>query len=167
MSDRMMKSFEDVRTNPFAFKHIQLCHSLKEIEKLPEPKVVLASTADLESGFSRELFIEWASNPRNSVIFTFKTAKDSLARRLIEDPTLRTIDIQMKKKIPLDGEELNKFIEGEKEKARMAKLNKTVELKRHESVFQADDESDSEDEELLNATTTKSKYDLMVQDEKM
>lgn len=31
-------------------------------------KVVLASNGDLESGFSREVFVMWASNPKNSII---------------------------------------------------------------------------------------------------
>lgn len=33
-------------------------------------KVILASNADLESGFSREIFIMWASDPKNSIILT-------------------------------------------------------------------------------------------------
>lgn len=39
MSDKVMKAFEDKRNNPFHFKHLKLCHSLKELSKVPEPKV--------------------------------------------------------------------------------------------------------------------------------
>ena len=41
MSDKIMRSFEDRRNNPFQFKHLQLCHSLAELARVPEPKVCL------------------------------------------------------------------------------------------------------------------------------
>lgn len=70
MSDKLMKSFEGARNNPFQFKHLQLCHSLNDLSKISSPKVVLASTPDMESGFTRELFVQWAGNPNNSIIIT-------------------------------------------------------------------------------------------------
>lgn len=70
MSDKLMKSFEGARNNPFQFKHMQLCHNLSELSTVPSPKVVLASTPDLESGFTRELFVQWAANANNSIILT-------------------------------------------------------------------------------------------------
>ncbi len=39
MSDKIMRSFEDMRNNPFQFKHVHQCHSLAELNKVPEPKV--------------------------------------------------------------------------------------------------------------------------------
>lgn len=33
-------------------------------------QVVLVSGLDMESGFSRELFLEWCSDPKNTVIVT-------------------------------------------------------------------------------------------------
>ncbi len=39
MSEKVMRSFEDKRNNPFQFKHLKLCHSLKELAKVPAPKV--------------------------------------------------------------------------------------------------------------------------------
>jgi len=168
MSDRMMRSFEVARTNPFAFKHITQCHSLKDLEQVPSPKVVLASTADLNSGFSRELFIEWASNPNNSVVFTFKTAPGSLARTLIDNPKIETIELESKTKVELEGAELAQFVEGEKEKARQLKMTrKSLDSEsRHDSIFK--DESESEDENMEDSlNTTKSKYDLMLTDDKL
>lgn len=70
MSDKLMKSFEGARNNPFQFRHLTLCHTLAEFQKVPSPKVVLCSTIDMESGFSRDLFVQWASNPNNSIILT-------------------------------------------------------------------------------------------------
>lgn len=70
MSEKLMRSFEGLRSNPCQFKHLRLCHSLMELNKVPSPKVVLASTPDMESGFSRELFLQWCANPSNSIILT-------------------------------------------------------------------------------------------------
>ncbi len=39
MSDKIMRAFEDQRNNPFQFKQVQLCHSLAELNKVPDPKV--------------------------------------------------------------------------------------------------------------------------------
>ena len=39
MSDKIQRAFEDQRNNPFQFKHLQLCHSIAELNKIPSPKV--------------------------------------------------------------------------------------------------------------------------------
>lgn len=39
MSDKLMRSFEGARNNPFQFKHLQLCHSMVELNQVPSPKV--------------------------------------------------------------------------------------------------------------------------------
>eukprot|EP00118_Oscarella_pearsei_P004174 m.17358 g.17358 ORF g.17358 m.17358 type:complete len:752 (+) comp27458_c0_seq1:6-2261(+) len=109
MSDKIMKVFSDQRNNPFQFKHLTLCHSLKEAEKLKDPKVVLASVDDLECGFSRELFIQWAENKKNTIILTSKPAQGTLARTLIDQPKLNVVELQIRKKVELQGEELEEF----------------------------------------------------------
>lgn len=169
MSERMMKSFESLRTNPFAFKHITQCHSLKDLEKVPSPKVVLASCADLNSGFSKELFLQWAGDARNSIIFTFQTAPGSLARQLIDNPKIESIEVEVHRKVKLEGQELAAYVEAEKEKARLSKLThqKSMDESRHnESVFKEESESEDEDDKMA-LSANKSKYDLMLTDEKM
>jgi len=39
MSERIMRAFEEQRTNPFQFKYVQLCHSLADLQSVPDPKV--------------------------------------------------------------------------------------------------------------------------------
>ena len=39
MSEKLMRTFEDSRTNPFQFQHINLCHNLEELAKVSNPKV--------------------------------------------------------------------------------------------------------------------------------
>ncbi|BHF72564.1 cleavage and polyadenylation specificity factor subunit 2 [Sparganum proliferum] len=100
MSDKIVRTFEDQRSNPFHLRHLQLCHTLDELDFVPDPKVILASESDLRSGFSRLLFTEWADSELNTVIVTsrngdFRQVEDlseffspvgpglSLGRRLI------------------------------------------------------------------------------------
>lgn len=70
MSDKLTRAFEGARSNPFALRHLQLCHSVGEVSRTPGPKVVLASFPDLEAGFARDLFLLWAPNPQNSIVLT-------------------------------------------------------------------------------------------------
>lgn len=51
MSDKLMRSFEGARNNPFQFKHLQLCHSMAELNQVPSPKV-----SKKNSNFYRCLF---------------------------------------------------------------------------------------------------------------
>lgn len=57
MSDKLMRSFEGARNNPFQFKHLNICHSIMDLHKISSPKVVLASSPDLEFGFARSVKI--------------------------------------------------------------------------------------------------------------
>ena len=56
---------------------------------------MLASTADLNCGFARDLFIKWADSADNSVIFTTLTPPGTLARKLIDNPNLESIDLEV------------------------------------------------------------------------
>ncbi len=103
MSEKLMRNFEGRRNNPFQFRHLKLCHNMAEVAKVPSPKVVLASMADLESGFSRELFGLWCTNPKNSIIVTSRTGEGTLANDLVKNGTDRTIQLEMKKRVKLTG----------------------------------------------------------------
>ncbi|CAF4868803.1 unnamed protein product, partial [Rotaria magnacalcarata] len=56
--------------------------------------VVLASQPDLESGFARDLFIQWVENDKNSIILTTRTCPGTLARELIDKPNLTSIEVE-------------------------------------------------------------------------
>jgi len=110
MSERLMRSFEGHRNNPFNFRHLKLCHSMQEANRVPSPKVVLASMPDLESGFSRELFAQWASHPKNSIILTSRSSRGTLAHDLItRGGNDRLINMEIKKRVKLAGAELEEY----------------------------------------------------------
>ncbi|XP_011305603.1 probable cleavage and polyadenylation specificity factor subunit 2 [Fopius arisanus] len=150
MSDKLMKSFEGARNNPFHFKHLQLCHSMAELNQVPSPKVVLASTPDMECGFSRELFLQWCSNPQNSIIITSRTSPGTLARDLMENGGSRPLTLLVKKRVRLEGAELEEH--QRLQKARQEQL-------KQEHMEIADVSSESEDEIELG------RHDLLVKQE--
>ncbi|VFQ80590.1 unnamed protein product [Cuscuta campestris] len=134
MGDSIAKSFEDRRDNAFRLKHITLLVNKNDFEKLPEgPKVVLASMASLEAGFSHDIFVEWATDKSNLVLFTERGQFGTLARVLQSDPPPKVVKVTMSKRIPLVGEELAAYEEEQnrikKEEALKASMLKNVESK--------------------------------------
>lgn len=151
MSDKLMRSFEGARNNPFQFKHLQLCHSMQELSKVPSPKVVLASSPDMESGFSRELFLQWCSNSNNSIIITTRTSPGTLARDLIDNGGNRTIDLVVKRRVKLEGPELEEFERREREK---------------ENYYNKDDDVESEsDDDIEMSIISKGRHDIVIKQE--
>ncbi|KAF5480422.1 hypothetical protein F2P56_001174 [Juglans regia] len=107
MSDSIAKSFEQNRENPFHLKHVTLLINKTELDNAPDgPKVVIASMASLEVGFSHDIFVEWASDTKNLVLFTDRGQFATLARILQADPPPKAVKVIMSKRVPLVGEEL-------------------------------------------------------------
>lgn len=59
----------------------------------------MASQPDLESGFARDLFIQWVESDKNSIILTTRTCPGTLARELIEKPNVTTIEVEVRQRI--------------------------------------------------------------------
>ncbi|XP_062199096.1 cleavage and polyadenylation specificity factor subunit 2 [Phragmites australis] len=134
MGDQISKSFEYNRDNAFLLKKITLIINKEELEKLGDaPKVVLASMASLEVGFSHDIFVDMANEARNLVLFTEKGQFGTLARMLQVDPPPKAVKVTMSKRIPLVGDELKAYEEEQerikKEEALKASLVKEEELK--------------------------------------
>lgn len=147
MNDKIVQSFEVGRYNPFDFKHIKLCRSISELNRLNTPsknKLVLASTPDLECGFSRQLFTEWCENPKNTIIFTSRSSANTLAHDLILNPNKSDLVLNIKKKVRLEGQELEDYYIEQRER----ELEKEEQLKKSKELESIDiDESSSSEEE--------------------
>ncbi|KAL8141831.1 hypothetical protein V2J09_014863 [Rumex salicifolius] len=157
MSDSIAKSFEQTRENPFVLKNVTLLVNKSELEKVPDgPKIVLASMASLEAGFSHDIFVEWATDPRNLILFTERGQFGTLARMLQADPPPKAVKATISKRIPLVGEELAAYEEEQnrkKEEALRASLIKEEESSvTHTADPSADDPMavDSHDTEGLS-----------------
>ncbi|CAM0948434.1 unnamed protein product [Alopecurus aequalis] len=134
MSDSISKSFEHTRDNAFLLRYVSLIINKEELEKLGDaPKVVLASMASLEVGFSHDLFVEMANEAKNLVLFTEKGQFGTLARMLQVDTPPKAVKVTVSKRIPLVGDELKAYEEEQerikKEEALKASLSKEEELK--------------------------------------
>ncbi|XP_077241875.1 cleavage and polyadenylation specificity factor 100 [Tasmannia lanceolata] len=134
MSDSIAKSFEHTRDNAFLLKNVTLLINKNELDKIPEgPKVVLASMASLEVGFSHDIFVEWATETKNLVFFTERGQFATLARMLQVDPPPKAVKVTMRKRVPLVGEELIAYEEEQnrikKEEALKASLAREEDLK--------------------------------------
>ncbi|BBN04094.1 cleavage and polyadenylation specificity factor subunit 2 [Marchantia polymorpha subsp. ruderalis] len=128
MSDAIAKSFEHTRDNSFVLKYLKLCHTRKDLDDLPAgPKVVFASMASLEAGFARELFVEWATDPNNLVLFTERGQVGTLSRKLQAEPPPKVVKVTLSKKVPLTGEELKAHEEQNRSKQEALKASVPVE----------------------------------------
>lgn len=163
MSDKIMRSFEEARNNPFHFKHVKLCHNLAELARIPEPKVVLASVPDLQCGFSRDLFLAWCGSPKNSIILTNRTSPGTLARWLIDNPENKTVTMDIRRRVKLEGAELDDYLRKRKDKEQEEQRIKNEQKRELED--ESSDESDTEMDTDTQTVTSKGKHDLMMKSE--
>lgn len=149
MSDKLMRTFEGQRNNPFAFKHIQLCHNINELNRIREPYVILASQPDFQCGFSRELFFQLAGDEKNTIILTQRSSPDTLSDLLINSinkPRPYILQLERKTRVPLTGKELDDYLEKKREELEKERENAQEALKAKEE----DEESDESDEDYFD-----------------
>ena len=96
MSDKLMNTFEASRRNPFDVKRTRLCHSLDELADIASlgPLVVVAAGHDLESGFARDVFLDWVQCPLNTVLITTRSAPGTLARFFVDNKQVRFLSLR-------------------------------------------------------------------------
>ncbi|CAG8535872.1 10008_t:CDS:10 [Ambispora gerdemannii] len=186
MGDAINRQFDTSRENPFEFRYLRLCHRYKDLAKYPGLKVVLASNVSLETGYARELFLEWGTDKRNVLILTDRGPPNSLARYLYTNweestssqPAVDTlasaaqqsqqpaIKTTIRKKIPLEGAELIEYnaerrtrMEREAAEAALRAKSKMI-IEDDESDHSESDEVDDDDMEELLST----QFDLYIKD---
>ncbi|KAM3727853.1 putative cleavage and polyadenylation specificity factor subunit [Dirofilaria immitis] len=138
MSDKVLKSFE----------------------------VVLVSGLDMESGFSRELFLEWCTDVKNSVIVTGRSGDRTLGARLIrmaeqaaENPNgtiNRNLTLEVKRRIRLEGVELENYRAKKRAEEREATRVRLEASRRSARFEQVDSSDDSDDDAVMVVPATTS-----------
>ncbi|KAE9555957.1 hypothetical protein FO519_000813 [Halicephalobus sp. NKZ332] len=114
MADKIQRAFESGRVNPFHLKNVRCCHSLGELNRVRSPKVVMVSGLDMESGLSRDLFLDWSIETRNTCIITGRSTDGTLGAKLIKiaefreakKPCSSSLALELKQRVKLDGVEL-------------------------------------------------------------
>lgn len=70
------------------------------------------------------MFLQWCSNAQNSIILTSRTSPGTLARDLIEKGGNRTITLDVKRRVRLEGAELEEYLKKERLKQEQIKQEK-------------------------------------------
>ncbi|CAG8667410.1 18459_t:CDS:10 [Dentiscutata erythropus] len=181
MSDAINRQFDSKRENPFEFRYLRLCHKYKDLSKYPGPKVVLASNSSLDTGYARDLLLEWGTSESNALILTDRGPPNSLARKVYNEwnrlsqsndgpvkPPVNldlTMDLLIKKKVPLEGTELSEYKselrkKQEREAAQAALIAKSLSIIEDDESDESESEiGDTDIEELLSK-----QFDLYVRD---
>lgn len=160
MSDAVMRNFDEKRESPFQFRNLRLCHSIEELSRLPSPMVVLTTSHSLEIGFARDLFARWSPHPNNLVLFTDRSFANSLSRTLITQyagetdhgaATLsspRTLSLKMRRRVPLEGLELEEYLKKKRAMEEAEKKRKREEEQK-KNVIEIRDAEDLDDEDAM------------------
>ena len=172
MGEGVAQSFVS-RDQAFDFRHLKCLSSLNELDELIGPKLVLSSFPSLDCGFAHDLLVLWGSQAgntsnRNCILFPEKPAKGTIGSEIFEKwksinstkvkKVELSIAIQLKQKIPLQGEELDEYLE--KEKSNKQEIEKT---KKEEMIVPEIEEVESEEEEPEEGVLQTS-YDTYVKD---
>ncbi|KAK9485535.1 beta-lactamase-like protein [Lipomyces starkeyi] len=169
MSPAIVREWEEKGTSPFVFKSLKIVTSEDEVWDIKGPKVVLASGQGLEWGVSREVFARLSDDPNNIAIFTQDADCESFAGEILmlwkaategtmtddggaSGPKFSRINVQqqleIRKCVPLQGEELEAYLAEEKARKNLADRQTAMDLKNRNILDQPDSESEvSESEE--------------------
>ncbi|GAA6030255.1 hypothetical protein JCM8097_009012 [Rhodosporidiobolus ruineniae] len=157
------------------FSNLRIFGSLAEISSsIPPsvPKLILTVPSTLSYGFSRALFLDFARQPGNLVLLPGRSEPGSLARWLVEEVWEREqeegrrygkgqvgevvqmnkkIELEMRRKVYLEGDELEAYLAAEQEAADLAaKQQEALERSRrmlHADAADSDSDSDASDAE--------------------
>ena len=176
MSDKLQNSFDEARTNPFDLHYVRIAHEAEDLEDVPRPFVVLASHESLEMGPARDLFVQMAPNPANSIIFPIKPPAGSLGAALVgPSGPPASVNMHLNRRVPLQGEELQRALavrEREREEksvadaaaaAAMTNPEEALPDQMNDMMIESDDETSAA---ASGPTASLSTFDLMVNRER-
>ncbi|KAH7107776.1 beta-lactamase-like protein [Auriculariales sp. MPI-PUGE-AT-0066] len=149
------------------FRHLEFFNSYSALMSTypsAKPKLILAVPQNLSSGSSRALFADFAAVPANVVVLTNRGEPDTLSRHLFDQWNARqdardrygggvigkpvqldeSMHILMRAKIPLQGAELEAYLQAE----RLAKERAAVQqaaITQAQLLIEADDSDSDED----------------------
>ncbi|CAG8467764.1 8313_t:CDS:10 [Paraglomus occultum] len=186
MSDAINRQFDSTRENPFEFRSLRLCHRLKDLNQYPGPKVVLASNLSLETGYAKDLLLEWGTSKLNNIDIddVNEGQKDETKNGQLGGPkddhqtgqmltTGQTIlldyreKIQIYKRVPLEGSELVEYNQ-ELQTRQQREAAQAALIARSKSIIEESDDDDassdtSDDDEGMEELLY-NQFDLYVRD---
>jgi cleavage and polyadenylation specificity factor subunit 2 len=121
MGDGVAQSFA-TRDQAFDFRFLKSFSSLKELDDMFGPKVVLTTFPSLECGYGHELMLMWGSNPNNCILFPQVPPLNTLGYELYDfwntqsGDSVRLVNanyekqMKLSRRVFLEGEELDEFL---------------------------------------------------------
>ena len=111
---------------------------------------------DLDSGFSRQLFLDWASDKKNTVIITRRPTNGTISHFLYEKTQgnfedQNTIDIVRSERVPLEGQELIEF-----QRNQELEKSREIEKLKEENMDFSEEEESEEPQNLPSTVPSKS-----------
>ncbi|KAJ3270566.1 cleavage and polyadenylation specificity factor subunit 2 [Terramyces sp. JEL0728] len=150
MGENIIKAFE---SQPFDLKSVKCLTKISDLDEINGPKVVISSFIGLDFGYSFDVLLEWGKNPNNLLLFPetpepntrgdilFKFWKENSVNNAKVSLNMK-YEIKVHKKKPLEGKELRDFME--REKQRLAELEKEKVIVMDVDESESDDESDDQ-----------------------
>ncbi len=106
LSDDIARRFEATRQNGFDMPAVRIVHSMAELARFKQPYVVLASMETLNCGPAKELFLAWASDPRNLILFTQMPPASSFGHQVLNAQPPCSMSLEHSRRVALEGQEL-------------------------------------------------------------
>jgi len=173
MTEKCRKMFDTNKMNPFAFPHLRLATTKEEVDALPKPYCLLATSATLEMSFAQDLLCQLSADPRNLLLLTQKAASWSVAGQLFEmdqkrvleyfskgvgaggsaalkNPLPKTITFHRQRRVRLEGEELRAYREEKrKERERAAVESEKIFASSVDDAEAGEEDEDEEDDGMI------------------
>ncbi|VDN38346.1 unnamed protein product, partial [Cylicostephanus goldi] len=113
---------------------------------------------DMECGYSRELFLDWCGDSRNSFIITGRSSERTLCSKLIymaeclanNSRTNRIVALEVKKRVRLEGAELEAYKKKKAQKDKEEARRRLEQQERRQAELRGYD-SDDDDEMIASA----------------
>ncbi|GAA5839806.1 hypothetical protein JCM5353_003769, partial [Sporobolomyces roseus] len=156
------------------FSNLKIFTSLEELNMaIPAstPKLILTVPSTLSYGYARALFVDFSRQPQNLILLTEKTQRGSLSRWLVEEvweaeqedgakygegkvgkevQMDKTVELEMHRKVFLEGDELEAHLNAEKEAADLIEKQRAA-LERSRRMLHADGDASDSDSDASDA----------------
>ena len=143
MGESVIKTFGNTRNNPFIFSRIKLVSTIEECNETTGPKVFLATTDSLLSGYSKQIFLRLVTNPLNLIIF--------VSERKLYDSVKQTgsIEFELRQRVLLMDKELAAYKQQQNYLQEKKKADATFDAILQKKMKSEEVPSDDENEDNL------------------
>eukprot|EP00937_MAST-01D_sp_MAST-1D-sp2_P003323 g3323.t1 len=132
MASSLSSQFDRTRVNPFELNNVKLVASLEQLDALPGPQVVLASSPTLEpGGLAHALLQRWGGDARNLLVLTqlqqcgsAAAPRPTLAARIAAGE--RQLRFESRRRVPLAAHEVDALREARAAQAVRAAENEAA-----------------------------------------